>query len=145
MSALPRSPIRVLIADGDPLVGRALRHLLQDVVDLEVVALAVDGGTALESAGRLQPAVMVIDAGSARLDGLALTRRLREWQPAPRVVVVSVYGTFRDQALAAGACQFLLKDCSRDELSAAIRRAAQGQCAAHGNGRRDPATVAEQR
>lgn len=142
MSALPGAPIRVLIADGDPLVGRALLHLLQDVGDMEVVALAADGGAALEIAGRLQPAVMVIDARTARLDGLALTRRLREQRPAPRVVVVSVYGTFRDQALAAGACQFLLKDCSRDELSAAIRRAARGHCEAHGNGRQEPATSA---
>ena len=142
MSALLRAPIRVLIADGDPLVGRALLHLLQDVGDMEVVALAADGGAALEIAGRLRPAVMVIDAQSARLDGLALTRRLRERRPAPRVVVVSVYEMFRDPALAAGACQFLLKDCSRDELSAAIRRAEQGQCAAHGNGRQAPATLA---
>jgi DNA-binding NarL/FixJ family response regulator len=142
MSALPQVPIRVLIADGDPLVGRALLHLLQDIGDMKVVALAADGWAALEIAGRLQPAVMVIDARTARLDGLALTRRLRERRPAPRVVVVSVYATFRDQALAAGACQFLLKDCSRDALSAAIRRAAWGHCEAYGNGRQDPAPLA---
>ena len=74
-----------------------------------------------------------MDARTAQLDGMALTRRLRQRTPAMRIVVLSVYATFRDQALAAGACRFLLKDCGRDELVAAIRLAAHGQCQANGS------------
>jgi DNA-binding NarL/FixJ family response regulator len=142
MSATPQAAIRVLIADGDPLVGRALLRLLQNADDVEVVAIATDGWGTLEIVGQLQPAVVVVDARTARLDGLTLTRRLREQVPAPRVVIVSVYETLRDQALAAGACQFLLKDCGRTELVAAIRQAADGHCQAQGNGRHDVSAYA---
>jgi DNA-binding NarL/FixJ family response regulator len=122
------APIRVLIADGDPRVGRALGRLLHDAVEVEVVATATDGPAILEYGRRLQPAVAIVDAGTARFDGLALTRSLCQQTPAARVVVLSVYATLRDPAFAAGACRFLLKDCSRAELVAAIRGAARGQC-----------------
>ncbi|HMA33896.1 MAG TPA: response regulator transcription factor [Chloroflexia bacterium] len=132
MDSAPRGPIRVLIADGDPLVCRALVRLLQDAGDLEVVATASTAETVLALATQLQPAVVVVDAQTARLDGLAVTRRLGQQVPATRVVVVSVYATLCDAALAAGACQCLLKDGSRAELVAAIRLAAQGHCQAAG-------------
>ena len=128
MRSLPPAPIRVLIADGDPRVGRALGRLLHDAVEVEVVATATDGPAILEYGIRLQPAVAIVDAGTARFDGLALTRGLCRQTPAARVVVVSVYATLRAPAFAAGACRFLLKDCSRAELVAAIRWAARGQC-----------------
>ena len=133
MARRPCTPIRVLIADGDPRVGRALGRLLRDADEVEVVATATAAGTVLEIAAQLQPAVVVIDARMAQLDGLAVTRRLRQMVPATQVVVVSVYATFREPALAAGACQFLLKDCSRAEFVAAISLAAAGQCQAHGS------------
>jgi DNA-binding NarL/FixJ family response regulator len=133
MSARPKEAIRLLIADGDPRVGRALGRLLQGAGDVEVVATATDGAAVLALADRFQPGVVIVDARLGQLDGLAITRDLRQAVPALHVVVVSVYATFRDLALAAGACQFLLKDCSRDELVAAIRQAAQGHCQAHRN------------
>ena len=130
MTSAPRGPIRVLIADGDPLVGRALVHLLQAVDDIAVIGTADTAETLLALARQLHPTVAIIDARTARLDGLAATRRLIQQVPATRVVVVSVYAALCAQALAAGACWFLLKDGSRGELVAAIRLAAQGQCQA---------------
>lgn len=128
MDSAPRSPIRILIADSDPRVGRALARLLQAVGDLDVVATASTSESALALAGRLRPTVAVVDAWTAGLDGLALTRSLAAQAPAPRVVMVSVYAMLGGPALAAGACRFLLKDGSREELAAAIRLAAQGRC-----------------
>jgi DNA-binding NarL/FixJ family response regulator len=128
-----RAPIRVLIADGDPRVGRALERLLRDAAEVEVVAIATDGETTPELAIRLQPAVAIIDAWTSRLDGLEVTRSLRQAVPATQVVVVGIYAAFREPALAAGACRFLLKDCGRDELITAIRLAAQEQCQAPEN------------
>ena len=139
MESAARGPIRVLIADGDPLVCRALVRLLQDVADLEIVATAGTGERVLELAIQLQPAVAVVDAHTARMDGLAVTRSLGRQVPATRVVVVSVYAMLGEAALAAGACRFLLKDGSREELVAAIRLAALGQCQPDGAGRPVPA------
>lgn len=114
--------------DGDPLAGRALVRLLGPADDIEVVATAADEQAAVALAIQLRPAVALVDVGVARLDAIEITRILCQQAPATRVVALSVYETFRSQALAAGACRFLLKDCGRDELAAAIRLAARGQC-----------------
>jgi len=106
--------------------------LLKPANDIEVVATAADGGAALELTMRLQPAVALVDVGAARWDGMEITRTLCQQVPATRIIVLSVYATFRSQALAAGACRFLLKDCGRDELVAAIRLAAHGPCQVNG-------------
>src|SRR5437588_278279 len=73
----------------------------------------------LELAGRLQPVVTLVDAHMGRLDGLhglGVTQRLCHQFPATRVIVLGVYVTLREAALSAGACRFLLKDCSADVL-----------------------------
>jgi DNA-binding NarL/FixJ family response regulator len=108
--------------------------LLQPADDIEVTATATDETAAIALAVRLAPAVALVDVGDARMDGMEITRTLRQQVPTTRVVMLSVYATFRDQALAAGACRFLLKDSSRDELAAAIRLAARGQCQANEEG-----------
>jgi len=124
------APIGVLIADGDPLVCRGLARLLLNNASLEVVGTSSDLDEVVELTGRLRPAVTLVDAHTARLDGLDVTRSLSRLFPATRVIVLGVYATMRDQALLAGACRFLLKDCSGEVLVEAIRLAANGECGA---------------
>jgi len=128
-------PIRVLIADSDPLICRALVRLLKEAPDVEVVATATEALATLALAEQYQPAVALLDAGTARLDGMTLTRSLRQQAPAIQVVVQGVYEMMRDPSLTAGACRFLLKDSGRDLLLAAIRLAARGQCQSNGEAR----------
>ena len=132
LETIKRTPIRVLIVDGDLLICRALVRLLKDAPDVEVIATATDASVTLELAEQFRPAVALLDAGTARLDGMTLTRSLRQQAPPTRVVMLSVYATIRDPALAAGACRFLLKDSGRDDLVAAIRLAARGRCQLNG-------------
>ncbi len=125
------APIRVLIADGDPLVCRALARLLRNRSGVEVIATSVDRDQVLELAGQFHPGVALVDAGThrtGRLDGMEVTRSLSQRFPATRVIVLGVYSTMRDHALTAGACRFLLKDCSGDTLVEAIRLAVGGEC-----------------
>lgn len=131
MEATTVEPIRVLIVDSNPQVGRALVRLLQPADDIEVVATAADENAVLELALRLRPAVALVDVGDGRMDGIEITQALSKQSPT-RVVVLSVYATFSERALAAGACWFLLKDCRREELVVAIRLAAHGQCQSNG-------------
>ncbi len=119
------APIRVLIADGDPLVCRALARLLSTSTSVEVIATSADRDEALELAGRLHPAVALVDAHTARLDGMELTKSLCRQTPATRVIVLGLYDALRDDALSAGASHFLLKDGGRDTLVAAIRLVAR--------------------
>src|SRR4051794_15262897 len=125
------APMRVLIADGDPLVCRALARLLRKSASVEVVATSSDRDEVVELAGRLHPAVTLVDAHTAQLDGLDVTRSLSRLFPATQVIVLGVYATMREEALLAGACQFLLKDCSGETLVEAIRLAASGGCKAN--------------
>lgn len=125
---MKNAPVRVLIADGDPLVCRALARLLGNNADVEVVATAVDRNEVLELAGQFRPAVALVDAHTPRMDGMDVTRRLYERFPETRVIILGVYEALRDEALRAGACHFLLKDGGRAALVAAIQLAASGQC-----------------
>jgi DNA-binding NarL/FixJ family response regulator len=137
LESITSKPVRVLIIDGDPLICRALVRSLKDAPDVEIVATATDAAVTLELAEQFRPAVALLDAGTARLDGMTLTRSLRQQVPTVRVVVLSIYAMMRDPSLAAGACRFLLKDSGRDELLAAIRLAARGPCQPNGEARLD--------
>ena len=121
------APIRVLIADGDPLVCRALTRLLSTSANVEVIAASSDRDEVLELAGRLLPAITLVDAHTVRMDGMWLTKSLCQQVPATRVIVLGLYDALRAEALSAGACRFLLKDSSRDALVEAIRLTASGQ------------------
>ena len=120
--------IRVLVVDDHQLVRAGLRVLLQTAEDLDVVGEAADGEQALVLARELQPDVVLMDLSMPVLDGVAATRRLAAEQPATRVVVLTSFAETErvQQALAAGAVGYLLKDCDPHELMSGVRAAAQG-------------------
>lgn len=131
MSSTKIKPISLVIADGDPLVCRALARLLGNSAEVEVVATSSDLSEALELVGRLNPTVVLVDAHTVHLDGVDLTRSLTQRFPHTRVIVLGVYQTLRGEALGAGACRFLLKDAGRTALVEAIRLVAIGECEAN--------------
>ena len=63
--------------DGDPLICRALVRLLKDFPDVKVVATATAALVTLALAEQLKPAVVLLDAGTPRLDGMLLIGSLR--------------------------------------------------------------------
>jgi DNA-binding NarL/FixJ family response regulator len=120
--------IRVLVVDDHQLVRAGLTVLLQTAPDLDVVGQAADGEQALVLARDLRPDVVLMDLSMPVLDGVAATRRLLVEQPAARVVVLTSFAETErvQQALAAGAVGYLLKDCDPHELMSGVRAAAQG-------------------
>ncbi|MEU4678580.1 response regulator transcription factor [Micromonospora sp. NPDC023737] len=120
--------IRVLLVDDQRLVRAGLRMLCDSAPDLTVVGEAENGQQAIRLAEQVTPDVVLMDLRMPLVDGTAATARILANRPAVRVVVLT---TFDDDdhlfpALAAGACGFLVKDASPDELLAAIRQAAAG-------------------
>jgi DNA-binding NarL/FixJ family response regulator len=124
-------PIRVLIADGQPLVRAGLHALLEGAKDIAVVADAADGDEAVAIAAEIRADVVLLDADLPGLDVLEVTRRILEDpdQAGARVMILATHDT--DEclfaALRAGASGFLVKDTDPIDLVEAVRAVAAGE------------------
>ncbi len=119
--------LRVLLADDHPFFREGLREVLSSD-GMAVVGEATDGLGAIALAGELAPDVLVIDLNMPDLSGIEAIRQVVRADRGVRVVVLTVSVEERDahEALAAGACGYLLKDTRADEIACAIRLAAAG-------------------
>lgn len=124
----PTGPIRLLIADGHPLLRRGLSMLLNVEPDLAVVGVAANGSEALDMALALQPDVVLADECMPQPDGIALAEQLQDVLPQTKIVVVSMNDDSATAlaAMAAGASGFVVKRATGGELLEAIRAAAAG-------------------
>jgi len=126
--------IRVLLVDDQAVVRAGFRFLLEQAGDIEVVAEASNGPTAVELARRHAPDVVCMDVRMPGGDGLAATREIVAGASAdaggaaPAVLVVTTFDLdeYVFGALEAGAGGFILKDCEPEELIDAVRRLADG-------------------
>ncbi|MGQ9780200.1 MAG: response regulator [Bacillota bacterium] len=122
-------PIRIVIADDQVLFREGLYTLLSTQADLSVVGEAGNGREVLELVRKHQVDVVLMDLRMPVLDGVAATRELARIDPNCRVIILT---TFDDdeyifEGLRAGACGYLLKDASAEELFSAIRVVAKGE------------------
>lgn len=129
--------IRVLLVDDHPVVRSGLRALLEGLDGVRVVGEAADGAEALDmvTASRQQNDpdveaidVVVMDIEMPGLDGITTTRRLKE-QNGPPVLILTTYDTQSDvmAAVDAGAKGYLLKDAEPEKLRQAILDTAAGK------------------
>ena len=97
----------------------------------DVVAEARNGAEAVQLATQVKPEVILMDVTMPELDGVEACRQIREAMPGARVVMLTMHA---DQdvlanAIRAGASGYLVKDCSTNEIAAAVRMAAAGDTA----------------
>lgn len=112
--------MRILIADDDPQILRALRITL-GAKGYDVVT-AVDGAEAISQAVDRHPDIVMVDLGMPRLDGVQVIEAIRGWSSAPILVVSGRTGAAdKVEALDAGADDYVTKPFSIDELLARIR------------------------
>lgn len=130
-SARPRQarPLRVIVADDDPLSRRAVRDALQDD-GITVIAEAQDGREAVELALHYAPDLLLLEADLPAIDGLDATRRIHERSGG--AVKVIVHAAHDDPELAlrslrAGAVGFLPKRYGVERLGRALRAAGAGE------------------
>jgi two-component system nitrate/nitrite response regulator NarL len=116
-----------VIADDHRIFRDGLRGTLEDA-GLRVVGEASDGGEAVALARELAPDVLVLDLNMPGVSGLDALRQIARRGPDVQTVVLTVSAEDRDvlDALAAGACGYLMKDSRVDQLAAAIEQAAEG-------------------
>jgi len=123
--------LRVVIADPDPLARRVVRDELQSRPRFVVVAEASDGVEALELVRHYRPELLLTEISLPRIDGIGVTRQLRQSAPQVKIVVfaVSGEGDVDLRALRAGASGFLSKDVGVQAVSQALEAVARGEAA----------------
>jgi two-component system, NarL family, invasion response regulator UvrY len=121
--------IRVLIVDDHALVRMGIRRLLDDLPDVDVVAEAEDGETALSMVKLHQPDVVLLDMKMPGIDGWEVTRRLKKTSPQVKVIAVTALSTepLPSRVLQLGAMGYLTKESGPEEMAAAIRKVVKGE------------------
>lgn len=124
-----KKPIRLLIAEDQAVVRKAVAALLALEPDMDVVATAADGEQAVRAARAFQPDVVLMDMKMPRMDGVAATEAIVAENPKTHVIALT---TFENDELVfdaflAGAQAYLLKDAEESEILKAIRAVAQGE------------------
>ncbi|MER7413069.1 MULTISPECIES: response regulator [Streptomyces] len=123
-------PVRVLLADDDPLVRAGLRMMLRGAAGVEVVGEAADGAQVPARVREARPDVVLMDLRMPGTDGIAATRELtRAGGRGPHVIVLTTFDSDTEvlEAVRAGAAGYLLKHTDPEEIVDAVRRAARGE------------------
>ena len=116
------------MVDDHDLFRRGLRELLEEQ-GIRVIGEASNGADGIALAVRSRPDVVVMDLNLPRKSGTEATRELVATMPDARVLVLTVEAGGRTvlDALIAGACGYLLKDATIEEIAAGVRAAAAGE------------------
>ena len=119
---------RVLLVDDHDLFRTGLRTLLEEQ-GVHVVGEAANGAAAVRAVRELTPDVVVMDLNMPGVSGAEATRQIAAIAPLTRVLVLTISDEDADvlEAILAGACGYLLKDASIEELLRGIGAAAVGE------------------
>src|SRR5258708_27266087 len=120
--------VRVLIVDDHDLFRSGLRNLLEDE-GVQVVGEASAGQEALNIVREVAPDVVVMDLNMPGMGGVEATRHISTIAPLTRVVMLTISDQDNDviDAILAGACGYLLKDASIEQLISGIEAASRGE------------------
>ena len=122
--------IRLMLADDHRMLREGLSRSMSEH-GFDVVGEARDGVEAVNMAYSLTPDVVLMDVSMPEMDGVEACRQVRLAVPGTKVVMLTMHA---DQdvlanAIRAGACGYLVKDCSTEEIAEAVRMASNGDTA----------------
>ena len=122
--------IRLMLADDHRMLREGLGRSMREQ-GFDIVGEAGDGAEAVQMAMRLRPDVILMDVTMPEMDGVEACRAIRKDLLSTQVVMLTMHA---DQevlasAIRAGASGYLVKDCSTEEIAAAVRMAASGETA----------------
>src|SRR2546423_12208606 len=116
-------PLRVLIADDEPLAAERLQLLLARAEGAQLVGTASDGESAINLTEALSPDLLLLDIAMPGLDGIGVARALTEQNPSPAVVFVTAFDQFAVAAFEVEAVDYLMKPVDPSRLQRALDRA----------------------
>jgi DNA-binding NarL/FixJ family response regulator len=120
--------VRLLVVEDQPVIRSGLQTLLADT-GVTIAGTAETAVQAMEQVALAQPDLMLLDIRLGESDGLSVLARIKADHPKLPVLIYTGYDNpaFAARAVALGAAGYVLKGTGRDELIAAIRRAAAGE------------------
>jgi DNA-binding NarL/FixJ family response regulator len=118
---------RVLLVDDHEIYRAGLRGLLEEA-GTDIVGEAATGESALEIVEEKHPNVVIMDLNMPGIGGIEATRQITTLAPLTRVIMLTVSSAAPDitDAVLAGACGYLLKSATTQEIVAGIAAAARG-------------------
>lgn len=121
--------IKILLADDHKIVRDGLRALIEKYPDMEVVAEAADGRTAVRLVKELCPKVVIMDISMPDLNGIEAARQILAEEPQVKILTLSMHSDSRyvKEVFKVGAAGYLLKECAFEELANAIYTVAADQ------------------
>ena len=124
------APIRVALADDQPLFSAGLKMILRSQPDMDLVGDAINGEDAVSLVRETSPDVLLMDIRMPVMDGITATRKILETAPAASTKIIVLTTIQHDEAVVraiqSGAAGFLTKDTTPDFLLAAIRTVHSG-------------------
>jgi two-component system, NarL family, invasion response regulator UvrY len=121
----------IMLVDDHAIVREGYRSLLQKQPRLRVVAEATDGAAAYRLYKETTPDLVIMDLTMPGLSGFEAIRRIRQWDPAARILVFTMHqnATYAIQAIRAGAKGYVTKSSPPEELLRAIFDVLRGKTA----------------
>jgi two-component system, LytTR family, response regulator AlgR len=120
---LEEQPLRILIADDEPLAAERLQVLLARAEGAQLVGTASDGDSAINLTEALHPDLLLLDIAMPGLDGISVARALAAQNPSPAVVFVTAFDHFAVAAFEVEAVDYLMKPVEPGRLQRALDRA----------------------
>jgi DNA-binding NarL/FixJ family response regulator len=118
-----RAVIRVAIVDDQPLFTDGLGRIVGAQENMAVVGVAHDGESGVKMCVELHPDVILMDINMPVMDGVTATGKIRDLLPDAKILILTVHAddVHVFQGIKAGATGYLLKDCTPEDLSRAIK------------------------
>jgi DNA-binding NarL/FixJ family response regulator len=119
---------RIAIVEDNKVIRESLVEFVQADPDCRCVCACATAEEALKLIPQHQPEIVLMDIQLPNLSGIECTAQLKRMLPALHIIMVTVYEDTERifRALRAGACGYLLKRCTPEELVSAIREVRQG-------------------
>ena len=130
--------IKVLLVDDHEIVREGIKHILEDLAEVEVMGEANSGEQAIEKIRIEQPDVVLMDVNMPGIGGIEATRKIKKSFPDVKVIGLTVHTDTPSvtSLLKAGAMGYVTKGCSVNEIKTAIETI-------HGGGRYVAAEIAQ--
>jgi DNA-binding NarL/FixJ family response regulator len=119
---------RIAIVEDNRVIGESLVEFVKTDTECECVCVCTTAEQALKEIPRRQVDIVLMDIQLPDISGIECTSRLKQLLPGIQIIMVTVYEDTERifKALRAGACGYLLKRCTPEELLSAIREVRQG-------------------